>query len=108
MNGAPRGRRLTIIMVQSKRSGLLAVAFAAVTLAAPAFAQFGGIFREGPPRPPQDVPVYRDERLPPPGPRDFPSYDPRRDAPQPPPPPLTRFPGQPPGGVQTQPLPPPP
>jgi hypothetical protein len=88
-----------------KPARLFALAAAAACAAGPAAAQFGGIFREGPPRPPADVPVYRDERLPPP------LHDPRREAPQPPPPPLTRFPTQPgerPGGIQTEQLPPPP
>jgi hypothetical protein len=85
----------------------LTAAAAGICAASAALAQFGGTFREGPPRPPADVPVYRDERLPPPMQRDLPGYDPRREAPQPPPPPLTRFPGQP-GGIQTEQLPPPP
>ncbi len=98
-------------MVQLRRLALLIAALAGALGTVPAAAQFGGIFRDGPPRPPADVPVYRDERLPPDVPRNYPGYDPRREAPQPPPPPLTRFPqGVPPspGGVQTQPLPPPP
>jgi hypothetical protein len=98
--------------------------FAALLTAAPAFAQFGSIFRDEPPRPPADVPSY-------PTSRDYPNYDPRysdpRFAPQPrrapsewrnpdlPPeqpqpapmslPPSSR-PGA--GGIQTQDLPPPP
>ena len=98
-------------MGRSIRTIALTAVVAGLCAASPAVAQFGGTFRQGPPRPPADVPVYRDERLPPPLHRDYPSYDPRREAPQPPPPPLTRFPTQPgerPGGIQTEQLPPPP
>jgi hypothetical protein len=98
-------------MLKSTRLIAMTAAAAGLCTASPVAAQFGGIFREGPPRPPADVPVYRDERLLPPLHRDSPSFDPRRDAPQPPPPPLTRFPTQPgdrQGGIQTEQLPPPP
>ena len=104
-------------MIRTKRLGFL-VSVAAVSVAAPAMAQFGSIFG-GPPRPPADVPmVNRDPRLPPPveaeryppyEPELYPPYESRRRAPEPPPPPLTRLPSSPgPGGVQSQPLPPPP
>ena len=53
--------------------------FAALLAAAPAFAQFGSIFREEPLRPPSDVPGYpREYRTDPP-----PSYSDPRYAPQP-------------------------
>jgi hypothetical protein len=102
-----RQRRPKALMLKFARLIALAATAGGICAASPASAQFGGIFREGPPRPPSDIPVYRDERLPPPMQRDFPG----RDAPQPPPPPLTRFPTQPgerPGGIQTEQLPPPP
>ena len=95
-------RRSVLLPVALLVSSVLAV------LAVPAAAQFGPIFG-GPPRPPGDIPVNRDPRLPPPVYQDRdPRYDPRQ--PEPPPPPLTRFPssGPRPPGVQTQPLPPPP
>jgi hypothetical protein len=95
---------------------------AALVAAAPAFAQFGSIFREEPPRPPTDVPGY---------PRDYRNYDPPYSDPRYPPPvrrapsewrnpdlppeqplpapmslPPSSRPGA--GGIQTQDLPPPP
>jgi len=58
---------------------------AALTAAAPAFAQFGSIFRDEPPRPPGDVPGYR---------RDYRTLDPPSDDPRYPPPPIRRAPSE--------------
>ncbi len=66
------------------RSQLSLVLLTGALLAgAPARAQFDSIFRDGPPRPPADVPAY-------PGARDYPRYEPgyppdRRGPPRPPP-----------------------
>ena len=97
-------------MIHLKRLSLVGAALAASLVAGPAPAQFGGIFREGPPRPPGDVPGgHPSAPLPEPGGRGQ-WNDPRQPAAiDPPPPPLTRFPqGLPPRGVQTETLPPPP
>src|SRR4051794_5230424 len=96
-------------MMHSKRLALFGAALAVSFLAAPALAQFGTIFRDGPPRPPADVPGgHPSAPLPEPGRGQW--FDPRQSSPvEPPPPPLTRFPqGVPPGGVQTETLPAPP
>lgn len=98
-------------MVHLKRLSLAGAALTGLLAAAPAGAQFGGIFRDGPPRPPGDVPGGHPSAplAEPPG--RGPWNDPRQPAAvEPPPPPLTRFPqGSPPrGGVQTETLPPPP
>jgi hypothetical protein len=77
---------------------------AAVLAAAPAFAQFGSIFSDPPPRPPADVPS-----APPPPPPYYPSG---RDTPpsRPLPAPMNLSPSNRPGAgsIQSQPLPPPP
>jgi len=56
-------------MARSHISFRLLVAAALVCLAAPAFAQFGSIFRDDPPRPPADVPSQPPSQQP----RNFPS-----------------------------------
>lgn len=80
----------------------LVAAFAA----SPAFAQFGSIFGDPPPRPPADVPGAPSQRQPPP------YYPSSRDAPpsQPLPAPMNLPPSNRPGAgsIQSQPLPPPP
>jgi len=82
------------------------VAVAAFLMAPSAFAQFGSIFGQPPPRPPADVPSA------PPSNRQPPPYYPGRDEPppQPLPAPMSLPPSNRPGGgtIQTQPLPPPP
>jgi hypothetical protein len=96
-------------MVHLKRLSLIGVVLAGSLLTAPALGQFGSIFRDGPPRPPGDVPGgHPSAPLPEPGRGRW--DDPRQPATnEPPPPPLTRFPqGVPPRGVQTETLPPPP
>jgi len=57
--------------------GLLAVA--GLFAAAPAFAQFGSIFRDEPPRPPADVPSSPPSNYPPPQQRNFPNQRPPSD-----------------------------
>jgi hypothetical protein len=77
---------------------------AAVLAAAPAFAQFGSIFSDPPPRPPADVPS-----APPPPPPYYPSgrdTPPSRPLPAPMNLPPSNRPGA--GSIQSQPLPPPP
>ncbi len=89
----------------------------ALLMAAPAFAQFGSIFRDEPPRPPADVPSA------PPSNRAPPPYFPGREEPRPPvnirpdeppdqplPAPMSLPPSSRPGGgtIQSQPLAPPP
>jgi hypothetical protein len=61
----------------------LGLTLAAVISAAPAFAQFGSIFRDEPPRPPGDVPNYQ---------RDYRNYGPPSDDPRYAPPPIRRAP----------------
>jgi hypothetical protein len=56
------------------------LAVAALLATAPAFAQFGSIFRDEPPRPPADVPSAPRSNIPPPPPDNFP----RRNDPRPP------------------------
>jgi hypothetical protein len=91
-------------------------ALTVVILAAPASAQFGSIFGDGPPRPPADIP---DNGLPRgPQPQNFPSEPRQRNFPsardeppaQPLPAPMSLPPQNRPGGgtIQSQPLPPPP
>jgi hypothetical protein len=85
------------------------LAVAALLVASPAAAQFGSIFRDGPPRPPADVPSAPPSRPPP----DQPPYYPgRADNPpqQPLPAPMSLPPSNRPGGgtIQSQPLAPPP
>ncbi|HKA78288.1 MAG TPA: DUF2155 domain-containing protein [Pseudolabrys sp.] len=84
------------------------LAVATLLVAQPAFAQFGSIFGDGPPRPPADVP-----NAPPSRPQQQPPYYPGgRDTPppQPLPAPMSLPPSNRPGagGIQSQPLPPPP
>jgi len=80
-------------------------AFAALLAAPPAFAQFGSIFGNPPPRPPADVPSAPPQQSPP-------YYPSNRDTPpsQPLPAPMNLPPSNRPGAgsVQSQPLPPPP
>ena len=81
---------------------------AALLVASPAFAQFGSIFGDNPPRPPADVPnAPPSQRQPPP-----PYYPGDRDTPpsQPLPAPMSLPPSNRPGAgsIQSQPLPPPP
>jgi hypothetical protein len=83
----------------------VAFAVAATLVAAPAFAQFGSIFSEPPPRPPADVPGAPSSPPPPP------YYPSGRDTPpaQPLPAPMSLPPSSRPGAnIQSQPLPPPP
>jgi hypothetical protein len=91
-------------MARSRLSiGLLAIA--ALLVAAPAFAQFGSIFTDSPPRPPADVPSG-------PPPQQQQGNFPRSDRPpaEPLPAPMNLPPSSRPGasGIQSQPLPPPP
>jgi hypothetical protein len=90
------------------------LAVAALLAAAPAFAQFGSIFRDEPPRPPADVPSAPPSNIPPP-PGNFPSRndprppaDLRSDQPpaQPLPAPMSLPPSSRPGGgsIESQPL----
>jgi hypothetical protein len=95
--------------------------FAALLAAAPAFAQFGSIFRDEPPRPPGDMPGYpREYRTDPPAYYSDPRYQQPRRAPsewrnpdlppeQPLPAPMSLPPSSRPGagGIQTEELPPP-
>jgi hypothetical protein len=87
-------------------SSLVLLMAAALLVATPAFAQFGSIFRDTPPRPPADVPGA------PPPPSQPPYYPSNRDTPpsQPLPAPMNLPPSNRPGAgsIQTQPLPPPP
>ena len=92
----------------ARRINSVAVLAVALLLAAPsAFAQFGSIFGEPPPRPPADVPGAPPNRSPSQQP-----YYPGRDEPpsQPLPAPMSLPPSNRPGGgtIQSQPLPPPP
>jgi hypothetical protein len=102
------------ISLNSRCIGLAALLTAAL-LAWPAFAQFGSIFRDEPPRPPADVPGRNN--FPPPPPNNFPRQPPppppsRSDVPpsQPLPAPMSLPPSSRPGGgtIQSQPLAPPP
>ena len=82
---------------------------AALLAAPPAFAQFGSIFGEPPPRPPADVPSAPPSRPPPPPQQPY--YSGRDEPPaQPLPAPMNLPPSNRPGGgtIQSQPLPPPP
>jgi len=56
------------------------LAIAALLSAAPAYAQFGSIFREEPPRPPADVPSSPPSNYPPPQQRNSPSQRPPAEA----------------------------
>src|SRR5436190_16315065 len=84
----------------------LALLTVALFAAPPAFAQFGSIFGDPPPRPPADVPSAPARRP------QQPPYYPGRDEPpsQPLPAPMSLPPSNRPGagGIQSQPLPPPP
>ncbi|MGH6665367.1 MAG: DUF2155 domain-containing protein [Pseudolabrys sp.] len=93
------------------RFSICLLAMAVLLTAAPAFAQFGSIFSDSPPRPPADVPsappsqqrTFPDQR-----PGNFPRSDQPPAAPLPAPmslPPSSRPGG---GNIQSQPLPPPP
>jgi hypothetical protein len=88
-------------------NSVLVLAFALLLAAPSAFAQFGSIFGEPPPRPPADVPGAPPNRSPSQQP-----YYPGRDEPpsQPLPAPMSLPPSNRPGGgtIQSQPLPPPP
>jgi hypothetical protein len=83
------------------------LAVTALLAAPPAFAQFGSIFGQPPPRPPADVPSAAPSR-----PSQQPPYYPGRDEPppQPLPAPMSLPPSNRPGGgtIHSQPLPPPP
>jgi hypothetical protein len=84
------------------------LAVAALLAAQPAFAQFGSIFGDRPPRPPADVPNAPPSRPPPPQQPYYPGRD--EPPPQPLPAPMNLPPSNRPGGgtIQSQPLPPPP
>ena len=86
---------------------LIALILVAVPAASPAFAQFGSIFGDPPPRPPADVPGAPPSQQQPP-----PYYPSSRDTPpsQPLPAPMNLPPSNRPGAasIQSQPLPPPP
>ena len=53
---APKPNRRAILMLRLKPAAWFAVAFGALACATPTAAQFGGIFGDGPPRPPANVP----------------------------------------------------
>jgi hypothetical protein len=91
------------------RLSLCLMTIAALFCATPAFAQFGSIFRDDPPRPPADVPGAPPSNIP--SPDNFPSRsDPRPPADQPPAQPLPAPMSLPPssrpgaGAIESQPL----
>src|SRR5450759_781250 len=67
------GRHTGPVIMARPRLTVCLLAFAAWLAAAPAFAQFGSIFRDEPPRPPADVPSQPPSNFPNQRPGNFPS-----------------------------------